>query len=49
MSKAIHEAFDLGQIGDDRAPIELDQEQAADTLMSAEQFLKRAEKHLSAQ
>ena len=49
MSKAIHKAFDLRQIGDYRELIELDQEQAEDVLHSAEQFLGAVEKYLSAQ
>jgi uncharacterized protein (UPF0332 family) len=49
MSKAIHKAFDLRQIGDYRELIELDQEQAEDVLHSAEQFLGAVEKYLSIQ
>ena len=47
MSKAIHKAFDLRQIGDYRELIELDQEQAQEVMLSAEQFVNAVEEYLS--
>ena len=47
MSKAIHKAFDLRQVGDYREFIELDQEQAQEVFRSAEQFIEAVEINLS--
>lgn len=47
MSKAIHKAFDLRQIGDYRELIELDQEQAEEVLFSSDQFIETIEKYLT--
>jgi uncharacterized protein (UPF0332 family) len=47
MSKAIHRAFDLRQMGDYRELFELDREQANAVLRTADQFIEAVEKHLS--
>jgi len=47
MSKALHKAFDLRQIGDYRELIELNQEQAQEILCSADQFVDAVEAYLS--
>jgi uncharacterized protein (UPF0332 family) len=47
MSKAIHKAFDLRQIGDYRELIELGQELAEDVLFSSDQFIETIEKYLT--
>jgi uncharacterized protein (UPF0332 family) len=47
MSKALHKAFDLRQIGDYRELLELDQEQAEEVLHSADRFVEAVEAHLS--
>lgn len=47
MSKAIHKAFDLRQIGDYRELIELDQEQAEEVLLSSDQFVETVTKYLT--
>ena len=47
MSKAIHKAFDLRQIGDYRELIEWDREQAQEVVRSAELFIQEVEKYLS--
>jgi len=47
MSKALHKAFDLRQIGDYRELIELDKEQAQEVVRSAEQFVDAVGKYLS--
>ena len=49
MSKAIHKAFDLRQIGDCRELIELDQEQAGEVFRSAEQFVDTVKNYLATQ
>ncbi len=47
MSKALHKAYDLRQIGDYRELIELDSELVQDILLSADQFVNNAETYLS--
>lgn len=47
MSKAIHKAFDLRQIGDYRELIELDQEQTREVLRSSDLFVEAIEKYLT--
>jgi uncharacterized protein (UPF0332 family) len=47
MSKAIHKAFDLRQIGDYRELIELDQKLAEEVLFSSDQFVESVEKYLT--
>jgi uncharacterized protein (UPF0332 family) len=47
MSKAIHKAFDLRQIGDYRELIELDQKLAEEVLFSSDQFVEAVEKYLT--
>lgn len=47
MSKALHKAFGLRQIGDYRELIVFDREQEEEILRSADQFVKAVEKHLS--
>lgn len=47
MSKALHKAFDLRQIGDYRELLELDQEQAGEVLHSADRFVEAVEALLS--
>ncbi len=47
MSKDLHKAFGLRQIGDYRELIVLDREQEEEILRSADQFVEAVEKHLS--
>jgi len=47
MSKALHKAFDLRQMGDYRELIDLDQEQAKEILRSADQFVETVVKYLA--
>ena len=47
MSKAFHKAFDLRQIGDYRELIEFDQEQAEETLRSADEFVQAVREYLA--
>lgn len=46
MSKAMHKAFDLRQIGDYREFFTLDKEQAEEVLTLANDFIKKIEKFL---
>ena len=46
MSKALHKAFDLRQIGDYRELIEINIAQAEEVYRMAEQFLKEVENYL---
>jgi len=48
MSKAIHKAFDLRQMGDYRELVSLDRERAREMLDSADQFVRSVEQHLKA-
>jgi uncharacterized protein (UPF0332 family) len=48
MSKAIHKAFDLRQVGDYRELIVLDQEQAREVLHSADRFVASVGQYLKA-
>ena len=48
MSKAIHRAFDLRQIGDYRELVSLDKERAEETLHTADQFVETVERYLKA-
>lgn len=47
MSKALHKAFDLRQIGDYRELLEFDEKQAEEILNSADQFVEAVDTHLS--
>ena len=47
MSKSLHRAFDLRQIGDYRELMPLDRERAEETLQSAEQFISGVEQYLN--
>jgi len=47
MSKMLHKAFDVRQIGDYEDNANVDMEQAVEILKSAEQFIKAAEENLS--
>jgi uncharacterized protein (UPF0332 family) len=47
LSKAIHRAFDLRQMGDYRELINFDQEQSDEVLHSADQFIEIVEIYLS--
>lgn len=47
MSKALHKAFDLRQMGDYRELIDLDQEQAKEILRSADRFVETVVKYLA--
>jgi hypothetical protein len=45
MSKAIHKAFDLRQMGDYREFVDLSREDAEETINSAERFLKEVRRY----
>jgi uncharacterized protein (UPF0332 family) len=47
MSKALHKAFDLRQIGDYRELIELDEAQAQETIDLTDQFVEMVEKYFA--
>jgi uncharacterized protein (UPF0332 family) len=48
MSKAIHKAYELRQMGDYRELIEFSPDQAQETLQSAEAFVRSVENYLAA-
>lgn len=45
LSKALHRAFDYRQMGDYRELLQVDRNQAVETLHAAEQFVKDIEKY----
>ncbi len=47
MSKALHKAFDMRQIGDYRELYQLDREQAKEVLHSADKFIEAVDKFLT--
>ena len=47
MSKALHKAFDLRQIGDYRELIELDEAQAQEIIDLTDQFVEMVEKYFA--
>jgi uncharacterized protein (UPF0332 family) len=47
MSKVLHKAFDIRQIGDYRELFDTDREQALEILKSADDFINSIEKYLS--